>query len=146
MANLDPKIWGPKYWFFLHTISLSYPKYPNTVTKKKYYELVQNMPQFIPVQEISLSFSKLLDEYPVQPYLDNKESFIKWVWFIHNKINEKLEKPILSLNDFYVKYYQEYKSNNVKLLEYCKLKQKIIYIIMVSFICSLIYYLYPRNF
>ena len=30
MANLDPKVWGPKFWFFLHTISLTYPNYKNS--------------------------------------------------------------------------------------------------------------------
>ena len=46
--KFDPTIWGPHYWFFLHTISHTYPLYPNEVTKKKYYDLIQNMPLFIP--------------------------------------------------------------------------------------------------
>ena len=33
------KVWGPHYWFVLHTIALRYPKNPNDVTKKKYYDL-----------------------------------------------------------------------------------------------------------
>ena len=33
--NLDPKIWGPHYWFFLDTIAMTYPNHPNAVTKKK---------------------------------------------------------------------------------------------------------------
>jgi len=144
MANLDPKIWGPKFWFFLHTISLTYPNYPNAITKKKYYEFIQNLPMFLPVEEISSKFSKLLDKYPIQPYLDNKESFIKWVWFIHNKINEQLEKPIISLNDFYIKYYENYKSKNTKLIEYYKIRQKLIYLTIIIFICFLIYYLYDK--
>jgi hypothetical protein len=144
MANLDPKIWGPKFWFFLHTISLTYPKYPNAVTKKKYYEFMQNLPLFLPIEEIASNFSKLLDKYPIQPYLDNKESFIKWVWFIHNKINEQLEKPVISLNEFYIKYYENYKSKNTKLIEYYKIRQKIIYITIIICICFLIYYLYDK--
>ena len=32
---LDSNIWGPHYWFVLLTIAISYPKYPNDVTKKK---------------------------------------------------------------------------------------------------------------
>ena len=36
----DPKVWGPHYWFFLHTIAESYPMHPNDVTKKKYYDLI----------------------------------------------------------------------------------------------------------
>jgi hypothetical protein len=144
MANLDPKIWGPKYWFFLHTISLCYPNYPNAITKKKYYEFIQNLPLFLPIEEIASNFSKLLDKYPIQPYLDNKESFIKWVWFIHNKINEQLEKPVISLNDFYIKYYQNYKSKNTKLIEYYKIRQKLIYIGIIIIISLLIYYLYDK--
>jgi hypothetical protein len=41
-VNLDPKIWGPHYWFFLHTLAMCYPNYPNEVTKKKYYELLHD--------------------------------------------------------------------------------------------------------
>ena len=31
---LQPSVWGPHYWFTLHTIALCYPLYPNDVTKK----------------------------------------------------------------------------------------------------------------
>ena len=144
MTNLDPKIWGPHYWFFLHTIAMSYPIHPNAVTKKKYYDFVQNIPLFIPVESMSGEFSKLLDQYPVQPYLDNKESFIRWMWFIHNKINKKLEKPQISLNDFYVKYYEEYKPINEKMSEYYKIRGKLIYSgIIISFFGG-IWYLYDK--
>ena len=33
--SLDPKIWGPKYWFVFHTIALNYPLKPNETSKKK---------------------------------------------------------------------------------------------------------------
>uniref|UniRef100_UPI0039813723 ERV1/ALR-related protein n=1 Tax=Salmonella sp. s60093 TaxID=3159721 RepID=UPI0039813723 len=59
-----------------------------------------------PVEEISKEFEKLIDVYPITPYLDNRDSFIRWTHFIHNKINERLEKPTISLNDFFVKYYK----------------------------------------
>ena len=144
MTNLDPKIWGPHYWFFLHTISMSYPLHPNAVTKKKYYDFVQNIPLFIPVESIAGEFSKLLDQYPVQPYLDNKESFIRWMWFIHNKINKKLEKPEISLNEFYIKYYDEYKPINEKMSEYYKIRGKLIYSGIIVSIFGGIYYLYDK--
>ena len=144
MTNLDPKIWGPHYWFFLHTISMSYPVQPNAVTKKKYYDFVQNIPLFIPVESIAGEFSKLLDQYPVQPYLDNKESFIRWMWFIHNKINKKLEKPEISLNEFYIKYYDEYKPINEKMSEYYKIRGKLIYSGIIISIFGGIYYLYDK--
>jgi hypothetical protein len=141
---LDPKIWGPHYWFFIHTVAMTYPIRPNAITKKKYYEFIQNIPLFIPVENMSGEFSKLLDKYPVTPYLDNRESLIRWTHFIHNKINQKLEKPQISLNEFYVKYYEEYKSQNVKMVEYYKLREKFIFCGVITTIVGSIYYLYDK--
>lgn len=141
---LDPKIWGPHYWFFLHTLAMTYPHHPNTVTKKKYYEFIQNLPLFIPVEQISKEVEQLIEKYPITPYLDNRDSFVRWMHFIHNKINEKLEKPQITLNDFFVEYYNSYKSQNDKLIEYYKLKEKIIYGTFLVTILGAIYYLYDK--
>jgi hypothetical protein len=142
--SLDPEIWGPHYWFFLHTLALSYPHHPNDVTKKKYYDFIQNLPLFIPIESIGNQFSKILDEYPVSSYLDSRDSLIRWVHFIHNKINEKLEKPKISLNEFYIKYYEEYKPKNLKMIEYYKFKEKLIYLLIIVSGVSLITYLYNK--
>lgn len=106
---LDPTIWGPHYWFTLHTIAICYPEYPNEVTKKKYYDFIQNLPLFIPIKQIGDGFSKFLDKYPVTPYLDSRASFIKWMHFIHNKINNSLKLPELTMEESMSKYYNEYK-------------------------------------
>ena len=123
---------------------MSYPNRPNAVTKKKYYDFILNIPLFIPVENISTVMSKLLDEYPVLPYLDNRESLVRWMWFIHNKINQKLEKPQITLNDFYIKYYEAYKPTNVKMREYYKLREKIIYGSILVTMLGSIYYLYDK--
>jgi hypothetical protein len=142
--QLDPNVWGPHFWFFLHTLAMSYPHHPNAVTKKKYYEMIQNLPLFIPVELIGNDFNKLLDEYPVTAYLDSRESFIKWMHFIHNKINEKLNKPKITLNDFYLKYYEEYKPKDLKMKEYYRWREKIIYILILMGATGLIVYLYNK--
>jgi hypothetical protein len=141
---LDPKIWGPHYWFFLHTVAMTYPHHPNAVTKKKYYEFIQNLPIFIPVEAISKEFEKFIDLYPITPYLDNRDSFVRWMHFAHNKINEKLEKPQITLNEFFVQYYNEYKSQNEKLADFYKLKEKLIYGGILGLLLCAIYYLYDK--
>jgi hypothetical protein len=123
---------------------MTYPHHPNSVTKKKYYEFIQNLPLFLPVEEISGEFSKLIDKYPVSPYLDNRDSFVRWMHFIHNKINEKLEKPQISLNDFFVKYYDEYKTEDDKINQYYKVREKLIYLGIVLGISGAIYFLYDK--
>jgi hypothetical protein len=142
---LNPEIWGPHFWFFLHTITLCYPNYPNTVTKKKYYEFIQNIPLFIPVEKMAGTFEELLALYPVSPYLDSRDAFVKWMHFIHNKVNERLEKPTMSYNDFYQSYYEQYKPKDVKWKNFYKVRSQLIYLAIVVGLLCLVYYMYNMD-
>ena len=139
--NFNPEIWGPHYWFFLYTLTLSYPLNPNNITKKKYYDFIQNLPLFIPSNEIGNNFSKFLDEYPVSPYLESRESFTKWVHFIHNKINIYLGKKIISYEEALNNYYNNYKLKTVKQIEEKKNKHKYIYASVIIILIILIIFL-----
>ena len=96
---MDPAVWGPHYWFFLHSVALHYPKLPTATTKKIHYRLIHNFHEFIPHREIAATFVKLLVKYPVAPYLDSRTHLVRWVHFIHNKINERTLKPIITLEE-----------------------------------------------
>ena len=105
---IDSNIWGPKYWFFLHTAVMGYPDVPNEVTKRKYYDLISNMPLFIPNPKMSNYFVDLLDMYPLASYLDSKASLMRWTHFIHNKVNRKLGKTEPTYEQFINEYYEKY--------------------------------------
>ena len=98
----------------------------------------------MPVESIGNDFIRLLDEYPVTAYLDNRESLTKWMHFIHNKINEKLEKPKITMNEFYLKYYEEYKPKDIKMKEFYRWREKIIYTLVLLSTSGLIVYLYNK--
>ena len=142
--TFNPNIWGPHYWFVLHTIALSYPLQANESTKKKYYDLITNLPLFIPVPDIGNVFSRFLDAYPVTPYLDSRESFTKWMHFIHNKINIYLGKPEMPYYDALNKYYENYKLKEVKKNDERKNKQKYIFGALLITIILVIIYLYIK--
>ena len=140
-----PEIWGPHYWFVLYTIALSYPLSINETTKKKYYDFVQNLPLFLPVSDIGNIFSRFLDKYPVTPYLDSRESFIKWVHFIHNKINIYLGKEELTYYDAMNKYYEHYKLKEIKKKDEAKNKHKFIYISIILILIIILIMLYLKK-
>jgi len=142
--ELDSTVWGPHYWFVLHTIALCYPLYPNYVTKKKYYEFIQNLPLMIPVERIGNSFSELIINYPVTPYLDSRESFQKWMHFIHNKINEKLSLPQLTFSESIDKYYHHYKPKHLLQKERLKQKDKFIFFISIFLLIGFIIFIYKK--
>jgi len=141
---LDPKIWGPHYWFFLHTVALNYPLYPNDISKKKYYDFIENFPLFIPVPDIANSFSKILDEFPVTPYLDSRESFIKWIHFIHNKININLNLPEQTLDESLKNYYELYRDEKTLANKEIISKKKLLYISILISLFTLSIFIYKK--
>jgi hypothetical protein len=142
---LNPEIWGPHYWFVLYTIALSYPININDATKKKYYDFIHNLPIFIPIADIGNTFSKFLDKYPVTPYLDSRESMIKWVHFIHNKINVYLGKPEITYYKAMDNYYENYKIKNVKQRDEKINKQKYIFFSLIIILILVIIFLYVNK-
>jgi len=144
-TRLDPDVWGPHYWFFIHTVSFSYPQHPNAVTKRKYYDLIQNLPLFLPDPEMGNKFSVLLDRYPVSPYLDNRDSFMRWTHFIHNKYNEILGKEELSLYAGIDRYLSEYRPKPVYLSEQLKVRSYVIHTVLFSACIIGIAYLYQKG-
>jgi len=135
----EPSIWGPSYWFFLDNVAFTYPTYPNDVIKKKYYDLFQNLPFFIPHYKISNRFQELLDLYPIKSYLDNKKSLIKWVNFIHNKINVRLDKPTITLSEHYAQFHTAYEPNQSKLHRFFKERYKVIIVIFILLLALFAY-------
>jgi FAD-linked sulfhydryl oxidase len=140
--HFDPSVWGPHYWFFIHTVAESYPINPNDVTKRKYYDFIQNIPLFIPVPEMGDKFSRILDKYPVTPYLDSRDSFVRWTHFIHNKYNVMLGKPEIPLALALEIYRDQYKPKPIYLAEKIKMRKHylIMAIILILIGLIIIYY------
>lgn len=127
--------WGPKYWYVLHMMAFHYPLTPNKVTKKKYYDTIMNFPLFLPNQAMGNKFSRLLDKYPVTPYLDSRESFIKWTHFIHNRVNEAIDKPTMPFSEF-MELYTKPKDEKNNQSFFSKYKNPLIIIFLLIIIAA----------
>ena len=137
--GLNQEVWGPHYWFVLQTMAIHYPLHPNDVCKKKYYDFIQNLPLFLPNTQIGNNLAKLIDKFPVTPYLESRLSFMKWVHFLHNKVNHELKKPVIPFYDALNKYYEQYRpKKQVKEKNY-DFYYKIIIVILIIYIVYLYY-------
>ena len=140
--KFDSNIWGPSFWFVLHSMSFKYPQFASNSIKKKYYDFIQNLPQFLPDEKIGNEFAKFLDKYPVTPYLDNRNSFIRWVHHIHNRINVYLKKDIITFSDFLKKYENIYSQDNLQQTRNKLIKKYFVYLISVIVLLWFSYLLY----
>lgn len=142
LMPLNPEIWFPHLKFTLQTIAIYYPKYPNDVTKKKYYDTIQNFPLFFPYKPIGNEFAKILDQYPVTPYLSSRGSFIKWIHFIINKISASMDWEQEDMYDSLEKYYECYKPKElINRNKYKRKKQYIMVGILGFIILSIFWFL-----
>lgn len=139
----DPSVWGPHYWFFLHSVGFTYPELPTDGEKKKYYNLITSLPTFIPNNAAANNFQLLIDDYPVSSYLNSKESFLKWIHFIHNKINKQIGKEEISYIEFVNNYNNEYKPKDIKFKE--KIKEREKYVFALLFTILIAYSIYNIN-
>ena len=86
---MDSRYWGPSGWKLLHSITFSYKE-----NKKKYYEDFFYVIAFLlPCKFCRKSYSGYITDDPID--VSSKENFTKWLWRIHNKVNEKLRSQNL---------------------------------------------------
>lgn len=109
---MEPNVWGPPCWFFLHTISFYYPDNPSFKDKNNFYNFFLNLENVIPCNVCRENYKKNLKEFPITPYLESKKSLIQWVVNLHNLVNRENNKPewkVQDVTNLYKKIYQEKK-------------------------------------
>jgi hypothetical protein len=101
-----------------------------------------NLPIFIPDPEMGNQFSRMLEKYPISPYLGSKDSLIRWVVFIHNKYNEMLGKHEISLDAAMAAYYDHFIPKPVYLHHKLRMRRYWIHVAFIMLCFCLIYWLY----
>ena len=55
---MNPEIWGPSAWMFLHSVSLAYPKNPDEEDRLNYGNFFNNLQPILPCQKCSNNYPK----------------------------------------------------------------------------------------
>ena len=131
--GLDPRIWGPKGWFFLHSIALNYPKNPTEKDKQNFKTFFESIQNVLPCPQCSKHYKENFENNSIDSHLDNNISLNKWLVEMHNSVNNLYNKPTITYEQFLINYKDIYNNfdNNI-LFDYNKLF--IIFIIILVFI------------
>lgn len=93
---------GRSTWKLLHNILGRYPEKPTDTEKESLKQFFNVFVKVYPCGDCAVHFQKLLEKYP--PQVENKQAAATWGCNIHNKVNERLNKPIYDckniLNDY----------------------------------------------
>ena len=118
---MDTRFWGPSGWKLLHTMSFIY----DPINKDQTAEFIAVLPFILPCKFCRYSLTCYYEKYSYKNALRSSESFAKWMYTIHNCVNDKLRKQGLhpSPNPPYLKVKRLYKK-----LAVCPWQQQLSYV------------------
>ena len=100
--------WGPPGWMFLHCIAQNYPQEPTLKQKKKYQQFFKLVGDVLPCRYCRESYQQFIKEPSTtlsNKVMKNRQTFTKWFYDVHNKVNKKLEiKEIPTFKEVTDKY------------------------------------------
>ena len=115
--SIKPAIWGPHGWKFLHYVSLGYPNSPSYEDKSNYKQFYHSLQHVLPCEKCAMNYKQNLVKLPIDNHLESRDSLVKWVFDIHNLVNDELGKENVSYEEALALYKNE--SINSKSLDYC---------------------------
>jgi len=106
--GFSSNIFGPPLWLFLHIISFNYPLYPTESDKHNYRNFIINLKNVLPCKTCRENLTKNFKNLPLtMKDMENRESFSKYIYNLHNVINKMLHKNVhISYEDVRKKYEQ----------------------------------------
>jgi len=86
-------VWGPSQWHFLHTMSFNYPTHPTEFQKKTYRNYMMNLKHVLPCGKCRNNLKENYKKLPLHiSYMRNRDTFSRYVYELHELINEMLGK------------------------------------------------------
>ena len=93
---VQPEIWGPNGWKFIHYVALNYPNNPNLQTKQNYKVFFENLQFVLPCKKCQKHYSNHIKKHKIDSYLHSAKSLFRWTIDIHNLANLSLHKKTYS--------------------------------------------------
>lgn len=96
LQNIAPHVWGPHGWRFMHAIALAYPESPSEEEKKAAFQFFSSLEYLLPCESCKNNYRKELQMFPLQPALASKQKLNEWLTALHNSVNARLKKTIMT--------------------------------------------------
>lgn len=109
---MNPKIWGPYAWFFIHSIALNYPNNPTFKNRIDYSNFFKSLSNVLPCQRCAINYSNNIKNHPIDNHLDNSQQLFNWTVDIHNMVNSETGKQIISYEEAYNLHIDKYNNDD----------------------------------
>ena len=86
--------WGPSAWKFLHTLTFAYPDNPTLEEQQSAESFFRSLGPLLPCASCREHYVNEIFSRP--PEVSSKAALSSWLVEVHNRVNYRLGKPIIS--------------------------------------------------
>ena len=126
---MDPEYWGPKGWYFIHSVALAYPEAPTSVHKENYKLFFKNLGNVLPCPICQEHYRINYIEAELDNALESRILLFNWTVDLHNKVNIEKDKPTYTYKEALDALHNGYDNTNYNVYIYIFLIIIIIYLL-----------------
>lgn len=93
---------------FMKIVCFYYSNKPNETLKKKYYDVLSNMPIYYPNTFFTKEYLNLLNTNPMASFLDSREDLLHWCHFIESSLLKRYGLQTQNYASWLLEYSQKY--------------------------------------
>ena len=101
---MDPSVWGPPLWRKMHLETFNCPENPTQKDKVNIIKYFNSIINVLPCEKCRKHYIRELMMNPVTDHVNSRKALIKWLIDLHNSINRRLGKRVLSYKEVYAIY------------------------------------------
>lgn len=99
--GIDPNIWGPNAWTFIHLMVLSEKEPFDTQRIVHYEQLFELLKHLLPCEACRQHLTENLTSMDSLKSIQSKRALFDWTVVLHNKVNRMLNKKEWNLEEAY---------------------------------------------
>lgn len=96
MSSSDPKVWGPPFWFTLHTSAVYYPLDPSPIVRERLKNRILAIPYEIPCAVCRPHAVAYIEKNKdrLDTIVSSRDELGKFYVDFHNQVNIRYNKPV----------------------------------------------------
>ena len=103
--RIDASVWGNSAWHLLHTIGLNTKV--SSLNKKDYIIFLNNFKNILPCPNCRKNYEVKHSNFLINDETISNKNYQKWVYNIHNMVNDSIYNTRISFND-HIKEHKQY--------------------------------------
>lgn len=102
----SPSVWGPPFWYTLHTSAAHYPISPSAIVRERMKQRILAIPYEIPCALCRPHASAFVENKKdvLDSIVASRENLIKFYVDFHNQVNKRYNKPLWTYDQAFKAY------------------------------------------